>query len=173
MSTADCLDAFADERDTETAYREAVRQLNVLGFNPHTDAISSQTAEPSIYYFHDGEIRFTGKSRHGDNEWLSPSSIHTPGSLHETLTAVGDFTVIDKRVFNWLTSGPLADADTVHGGLCWAIVQRYGHRIEEGGVPTARELQVIDGIDGELAREVVRRFNEYPTYPDSLAELSP
>lgn len=173
MSTADRLDELSEEQGIEAAYREAIHRLGVLGFNPHTDAIDQRAQTATVHYFHDGEIWWARKEAWGRDVWLSPSPIHTAGDLYERLTAASDYRVIDKRVFNWLISGPLAEVDGVHGGLCWGIVRLFERDIKNGNDLRYRQLKCIGGIGDKLGKRIARKLHEYPTFPESVASVSP
>lgn len=172
MNTADQLDELGEKQDAETAYREVMRHLDVIGFNPHTDAINQQDCSPVIFYFHEKEIRYTKKGLLGKDIWFSPKPL-TPGRLYERLTSASNYCVIDKKVFNWLASGPLADLDGVHNGLCWGIERLFKHDIKNGNTPNFEQIKYVDGIGDKLGRQVSQKFREYPTFPESMSSPSP
>lgn len=153
------------ELSTVEAYQQAVAELGVVGFNPHTDALRHPIPGGiRIHYYREGEVRWVARETvFSSDRWQSPAT-ETPQGLKRALTAADEFAVIDKRTHNRLMSGPLSDIDGVHDGIGWGIVPLFGWKIERGRIPNSVSLTAVPGVGDVLAGRIHDRLYNYPSF---------
>lgn len=133
--------------------------VGIIGFDPYLDAVRQPLHDGvRIHYLRDDELRWVQRTRSYSDRWESPST-QSVDSLQSTLEAVDEFEIIDQRMFNLLTSGPLED---VHDGLVWGVVMIFGPQLKRGDIPVGSTLQSVPGVGEKRARQIRRGLASYP-----------
>lgn len=154
-----------DELPAEDAIVKVAGDHHIIGFDPHADAIRQPTEDGvRVHYYHDGEIRWAEQSDDGQERWRAPVTSDAE-ELDAALDAADEFTVMDKRVFDWLASGPLADVRGAHEGLSWGIALVFGETPERWSRPNATGLLAVPGIGNKLSEKIARAIEAAETQP--------
>ncbi|PGF14245.1 hypothetical protein CP556_24890 [Natrinema sp. CBA1119] len=151
---------MTDAGDTLTSI---AADVNVLGFNPHADALVLRPSGTTfIYYTRNDEIRCVYHTAHGPDTWTGGNA-KDADRVREHVQTVGieHVDTTDQRPFNQLVSGPFRDTSQFSDARLWALAYTFG---DFERIATARSdmLETAPGIGETLARKAARELAQYP-----------
>lgn len=149
--------------------REALTSAGVVGFDPVTDAIKD-TRIGRIYYIKNNEIKWTSPPKRHQKTWLSPGTMNAEKFKNAFNDADGDdMKIIDKTVFNQLTTGPLKDIPHAHDGLAWGITLMCEYKLQRGEKPSWSIVKAVQGMGETLTEKFMHNFDSYtaPTHHET------
>jgi hypothetical protein len=151
-----------DNREQEMSPQQASQQVGILGFNTATDALRD-TDIGRTYYVDDREIRWVSPpGATYQDVWGSSTTMDPEKFVSAFADSPEQLEVIDRRVFNYLRSGPLKEVSRAHDGIAWGIAIMCGRKIKRDARIYGRTLEAVPGVGPKLSSQIVSNLGSYP-----------